>query len=177
MAYYYEELNRYYNERLQWLDLLPKKRMEIQKKIDNIKNEAWHLYERMDIPVEYQNQKAVDHIQKQIESTNCTLQLAYEEYEKYKKLEKQKAEKELERKRRIEEEERRRRIERSQRLKEQWDREEEEQERARARAYDEKYGKKDLLGSTVCIKRFQTSPLDLKHSCRFCPHASKCTRA
>jgi hypothetical protein len=154
--------------------------VDSKKQIAKLDNEAFHLYASMDFPAEYRNQEALEYIRNHIETMQCTLQAAYDEYETYKKLEKQKAERELARRQRQEAEQERIRVENAKRKMEQWDREYEEQERRareRERAYDEKYGKKDLLGSTVCIKRFQTGPFDFKHSCTFCPQARNCTRA
>ena len=177
MQLFYMELEKYYSERLQLLDTQPNKRMTIQKQIAKLRNEACHLYAKMDFPAEYENQEALDFIRNHIEKSQCTLQVAYKEYENHKKKEKQKAERELEIKQNREAEQERIRIENAKRRMEQWDREYEEQERERERVYDEKYGKKDLLGSTVCLKRFQTGPFDVKHSCAFCPQARNCTRA
>ena len=189
LAVYFQEMKKYYDEKLKWLDSLPQKRLDISKKICSLRNEAEILYKGLNISYVCQNKEAIDYILKYMGSSQCSLQMACKAFEEYKKAEKERIAKEEEQKRKIKEEQERRR---KQQEEQERKRMEEEQNNSyeitgwdswdprdyeRERYYDDKYGKKDLLGSSVCIKRFQTGVFDLKHRCRNCPQARYCTRA
>lgn len=177
LTQFYEEMKKYYMEKLQWLDLQPQKRVKINREKDMLQQEASNLYIKIDLPSKYHNQEAVDFIMNKYELSQSTLQEVCAEYDAYKERKTNLEKQEAERKRLIQEEQERIQVENARRTMDQWAREYEEQETARAIAYDERHGKKDLFGTTVCIKRFQTSIFDIKHSCTFCPQMRYCTRA
>ena len=151
---------------------------------DDLKDEQSVLYDIIGTPSIYRNKKAIKFIYEYMTSSRCSPQLAYEAYDRQLLLDRQQAEMERERRRRMEAEQERIRREEEQiqqeerrREMERFNREYDEYERERERAYEEKYGKKDLYGSSVCIKRFQKSIFDIEHSCTFCPQSRNCTRA